>query len=275
VDRPRRSSERSPGSDRGSVAPGEWHGGGPSAPDLPRGAEFAALDPRVKRDLRGLTKARAELVGAHLVAAGMLLDADPEQAVRHAKFAKARAARVASVREAVALTAYHAHKWSESLGELRAVRRMTGSNAHAALMADCERALGRPERALEVERALRDVVLPDDVALELRIVVAGARQDMGQPRAALTTLQEGGLDPRRRDPGGVRLLYAYADALVAAGRERDAVGWFASAADGDSGELTDAAERAIALAEQLRDADGSNPIAHDPTGRGPRGEHRQ
>lgn len=247
---PRRSAERSRGSDHGSGQHGERHAGGSSAPELPEGAEIAALDREVKRDLSGLTKARAELVGAHLVAAGMLLDEDPDRALRHAQFAKARASRVAVVREAVGVAAYHAHNWSESLGELRAARRMTGSNAHAALMADCERALGRPERALEVARNLRDAALPDDLAVELTVVVAGARRDLGELDAALTALQGGGLDPRRRDPAGVRLLYAYGDALVAAGRDQEAIGWFASAAEGDTDELTDAAERAFELAEQ-------------------------
>ena len=40
-----------------------------------------------------------------------------------------------------------------------------------------------------------------------------------------------------------RLFYAYADALLAAGREQEARDWFARAAEADTGGETDAAER--------------------------------
>ncbi|MDQ3404345.1 MAG: hypothetical protein M3548_13285 [Actinomycetota bacterium] len=186
------------------------------------------------------------MVGKHLAAAGMLIDEDPEQALAHARYARAHAARVAVVREAAGLTAYHAGEWAEALSELRAVRRMSGGNVHVAIMADCERALGRPERALELARdAGRD--LQPDVAVELRIVSAGARRDMGQVEAAVVGLQGPDLDPKRRDPWSARLFYAYADNLAAAGREDEAIQWFLNAAQADDDEETDAAERAFAL----------------------------
>jgi tetratricopeptide (TPR) repeat protein len=235
---------------------------------LPEGAEFSALDPDVKRDFRGLPHKLAERVGAHVVAAGMLLDHDSRRALDHARFAKSCAPRVPAVREAVALAAYQAGEWSAALSELRAVRRMTGSHAHAAMVADCERALGRPERALELARNLRGAALGDDVALELRIVAAGARRDMGQPDAALRLLEAGGLHQRPRHAAGLRLLYAYADALVAAGRERDAIAWFASVADADGDELTDAADRAMDLAAQVNETAGGAPHAQVAGGSG-------
>ena len=49
----------------------------------------------------------------------------------------------------------------------------------------------------------------------------------------------------------VRLRYAYADALEAAGRETDALAWFHRTHAIDSDELTDAAERAEALEKKL------------------------
>src|SRR2546422_11489888 len=109
----------------------------------------------------------------------MLVDEEPELALEHARYARSRAARVAVVREAAGVTAYHAGEWAEALSELRAGRRMTGSEAHLAVMADCERALGRPERALELA-AEAGSELPPATATELRIVVAGARRDLGQ-----------------------------------------------------------------------------------------------
>jgi tetratricopeptide (TPR) repeat protein len=178
------------------------------------------------------------------VAAGVLVDEEPERALEHARYARSRASRVAIVREAAGLTAYHAGEWAEALSELRAVRRMSG-NAHLAVMADCERALGRPERALELAAEARDV--PAETAVELRIVSAGARRDMGQLDAAVVALQGPDLDPKRRDPWSARLFYAYADNLEAAGRTEEAIRWFLNAAEADDDEQTDAAERAIEL----------------------------
>ena len=55
--------------------------------------------------------------------------------------------------EAAGIAAYHAQEWAEALSELRAARRISGDQANLPVMADCERALGRPEAAL---RRLRD-----------------------------------------------------------------------------------------------------------------------
>lgn len=114
------------------------------APELPEGIEFSDLDEEARRELRTLPKALAETVGKHLVAAGSLMDDDSDAALEHARYAKAKASRVPIVREALGLVAYHTGNWAEALSELRAVRRMTRSEAHIAVIADAERALGRP-----------------------------------------------------------------------------------------------------------------------------------
>ncbi|MBC6451417.1 hypothetical protein [Actinokineospora xionganensis] len=217
-----------------------------SGPAVPEGADYAKLDVEARAGLRSLPKSLAEMIGKHLVAAGMLIDEDPQRALVHARYARERAARVAVVREAAGLTAYHAGEWAEALSELRAVRRMSGGNAHVAVMADCERAMGRPEKALELAKEAGSD-LPADVAVELRIVSAGARRDMGQLEAAVVALQGPDLDPKRHDPWSARLFYAYADNLEAAGRTDDAIRWFLNAAQVDDDEDTDAAERAFAL----------------------------
>ncbi|HEV2778644.1 MAG TPA: hypothetical protein VGX25_04515 [Actinophytocola sp.] len=211
------------------------------------------MDAEARRELRSLPKGIAEVVGGHLAAAGMLVDEEPERALEHARFARARAARVAIVREAAGLAAYHAGEWAEALAELRAVRRMTGADTHLAVMADCERALGRPERAIELATEAGGG-LPAETAVELRIVAAGARRDMGQLDAAVVALRGPELDPRRREPWSARLFYAYADNLAAAGRTEDAIRWFLNAAEADDDELTDAAERAVELGAELGEA---------------------
>ncbi|WP_461125065.1 hypothetical protein [Saccharothrix stipae] len=219
-------------------------------PELPDDADISILDPEVKQELRGLPKGLADIVGRHLAAAGMLIDSEPELALEHARYARSKAARVAVVREAAGLAAYHAGEWAEALSELRAARRMSHGTGHVAVMADCERALGRPERAIELAREAQVSLLSPDEAVELRIVAAGARRDMGQLEAAVVALQGDDLDEKRRDPWSARLFYAYADNLEAAGRTEEAVKWFLNAAQADDDNETDAAERAFDISPQ-------------------------
>jgi uncharacterized protein HemY len=220
-----------------------------SAPELPEDIEFSDLDEEARRELRTLPKALADTVGKHLVAAGGLIDSDPEAALEHARYAKAKASRVPIVREALGLVAYHAGNWQEALSELRAVRRMARTDEHIAIIADAERAIGRPERALDLAKEVERTALPREVQIELRIVAAGARRDLGQLDAAVVSLQGPDLDPKKREPWSPRLFYAYADNLAAAGRRDEAIRWFLNAAEADEDEETDAAERAAELAE--------------------------
>jgi tetratricopeptide (TPR) repeat protein len=201
----------------------------------------------VRSELRSLSKLAAEFVGGHLVAAGQLIDVDPVKALEHARAARGRGARVAAVREATGLAAYHAEEWAEALAELRAARRISGDASNLPVMADCERALGRPERALKCLDDPAVGKLHSAVRAELLIVVAGARRDLGQLDAALSVLERGGLDRNNPRPGSARLWYAYADALDAAGRTQDAIQWFGAAAAVDHEDETDAADRAANL----------------------------
>jgi tetratricopeptide (TPR) repeat protein len=221
-----------------------------AAPELPEGIEFSDLDEDARRELRTLPKGLAETVGKHLVAAGGLMDSDPEAALAHAKYAKAKASRVPIVREALGLVAYNSGNWAEALSELRAVRRMTRTDEHVAIIADAERAVGRPERALDLAKEVDAGKLSKDIQIELGIVAAGARRHLGQLDAAVVALQGADLDPAKRDPWSARLFYAYADNLAAAGRREDAVRWFMHAAEADEHDETDAAERASELADE-------------------------
>jgi tetratricopeptide (TPR) repeat protein len=179
--------------------------------------------------------------------AGRLLDDDPERAYAHAQAAAARAGRVAAVREAAGLAAYAAGHYAEALRELRAATRMSGSPEHLPVMADCERGLGRPERALALVASPDAARLDRAGQVELRIVAAGARQDMGQADAAVVTLQCRELTARTPSTWSARLRYAYAEALLAVGREQEALTWFERAAQADVEGATDAADRAAEL----------------------------
>jgi tetratricopeptide (TPR) repeat protein len=224
------------------------------------------LDPEARRDLRGLPKDLADLVARHLVAVGELVDDEPEAALEHARFARHKASRVAIVREASGLAAYHAGEWAEALSELRASRRM-GGDGHLPVMADAERALGRPERALELSRSPEARDLETEDAVELLIVVSGARRDLGEFDAAVVGLQVPELDASRDDPWVPRLFYAYGEALQAAGRTDDAVRAFLEAARLDVEGETDAEERAIMLGVGDPDAvDTDEDQPDDPAG---------
>ena len=221
-------------------------------PAIPEEVKATDLDPAVRRDLLGLERQNADEVARHLVMAGNLVDEDPALALQHARSARQRAGRIAIVREAVGITSYHAGEWAEALSELRAARRMGGGPGLLAVMADCERGMGRPERAIELGRSDEARALDADQAIELSIVVAGARMDLGQAEAAVVTLQTPELDPGKSGSAYGRLFYAYADALLAAGRRSDAITWFLNAAAADVDGETDAEDRVADLS-----ADGS------------------
>ncbi|WP_231619211.1 hypothetical protein [Nonomuraea sp. SBT364] len=184
-------------------------------------------------------------MGRHLVAAERALEADdPDKAHEHTKVARRFAARIGVVREAAGIVAYRAGHFSEALSDLRAARRMTGSDAYLPVMADCERGMGRPERALDLVRSPEAERLDRAERIELSIVESGARRDLGQHDAAVITLQR---LPELRDPQprpwSARLAFAYADALAEAGHQEAATDWFGRAMAFDEDGETDAAER--------------------------------
>lgn len=216
-------------------------------PDLPEGLELTDLDPMILQDLRVLSRDNADAVAGHILMAVELLDDDPDLALRHARAAKDRAGRVGVAREINGVVAYRSGQWKEALAELRAARRISGGPGLLALMADCERGLGRPEKAVELGRSEEARQLDPESRVELGIVVAGARADLGQHDSALVTLER--LDPSLETTtlSGARLCYAYGDALLAVGRRDEAKTWFEHAAQIDTGETTDAAERVAEL----------------------------
>ena len=234
-DRPRTPEER--------TADQAKYDGPPLDPEI-TGRE---LDRSISQQLKGLPEKLAARVARHLVAAGLLIDEDPRTAYQHTLAARARAARIAVVREACGEAAYHAGEYAEALSELRAAKRMNGSNDFLHVMADCERALGRPEKALDLARTPAVANLADPLKAEMTIVEAGARRDLGQLDAALRTLEHAPLRSKSRADWVVRLRYTYADTLAAAGRREDAMEWFHRTVAIDSHEITDAAARAAEL----------------------------
>ncbi|MGI3224636.1 hypothetical protein ACRJ4B_12460 [Streptomyces sp. GTA36] len=205
------------------------------------------IDKDVKQELQSLPKGLAEDVSRNLVMVARLIDEDPEGAYGYSRVALRLASRVAAVREAAGFAAYASQKYSEALAEFRAARRMTGNVDLWPVMADCERGLGRPEKALDMAGAPEVQKLDKAGQVEMRLVAAGARRDMDQLDAAIVTLQSPELASNSVQPWTARLRYAYADALLAAGREGEAREWFAKAVESDKDGSTDASDRLAEL----------------------------
>lgn len=268
----RKDGDRRPASERGgqrrgkpAAGQGERRIGGAPGPERERTVEQAVydgppipdditgqeLDASVRAQLRTLPEKLSLRVARHLAAAGQLVDDDPETAYKHTLAAKARAARIAVVREAVGETAYAAGHYAEALAELRAAKRLNGATAYLPIMADCHRALGNPTRAIELAKSPSVARFPSAAKAEMTIVEAGARRDLGQMDAALRTLEVSPLNSKSRESWVVRLRYAYADTLEAADRLNDALTWFHKTNAIDSDEVTDAAERAESLEKRV------------------------
>ncbi|MGW6691414.1 hypothetical protein [Streptomyces sp. NPDC054961] len=194
-----------------------------------------------------LPKGLAEEVSKNLVMVARLIDEDPEQAYAYSRIALRLASRVAAVREAAGFAAYATQKYAEAIAEFRAAKRMTGSVELWPVIADCERGLGRPERALTMAGEPEVQKLDKAGQVEMRLVAAGARRDMDQLDAAIVTLQSPELASHSVQPWTARLRYAYADALLAAGREDEAREWFAKTLEADKDGATDASDRLAEL----------------------------
>jgi hypothetical protein len=201
----------------------------------------------VRAGLRSLPEDLADKIARHLVAAGRLVDDDPAAAAAHTQYARSLAPRLAVVREAAGVVAYRNGDYTTALAELRVVRRMTGDPSYLPIMADCERGLGRPERALALAAEADVRRLAAAERIELAIVVSGARRDRGEAKAAVVALQGPDLDRSEVEPWTVRLWYAYAAALADADRIDEAKQWFESVVTIDEDDETDAEERIAEL----------------------------
>lgn len=220
---------------------------GTSYPRLPDDISLSELDEEVRRDLRALPKELADWVGAHLVQARNLVESDPGLALRHAQAARAKASRLAVVREAAGIAAYYAGEWQTALSELRAARRMSGSDVFLPVIVDCERALGKTEKAWATYTEALTTVQDKAVLAELTIVAAGIRRDADDLDQALALLQPFAQSSDEKASWLARARYAYADTLLQAGDVAQAREWLTRAADVDAMGDTDAAERLLAL----------------------------
>jgi len=212
-------------------------------PDIPEEVTGEELEKSVRAELLSLSAENAKVVARHLVCINIHMDSDPELAHKHGIAAAHHAGRLAVVRESAGYAAYRAGYYEIALKELRAAHRISGDVSMWPVMADCERGMGRPLKALNLAGSdeVKRLAKPEEI--EMRIVASGARRDLGELDAAVITLTCRELKTETEE-WAVRLRYAYADALATAGRGDEAREWFAKCAEIDHEESTDADERA-------------------------------
>jgi tetratricopeptide (TPR) repeat protein len=212
-------------------------------PDIPEEVTVEELEKSVRAELLSLSAENAKVVARHLVCINIHMDSDPELAHKHGVAAAHHAGRLAVVRESAGYAAYRAGHYEIALKELRAAHRISGDVSMWPVMADCERGMGRPLKALNLAGSdeVKRLAKPEEI--EMRIVASGARRDLGELDAAVITLTCKELKTETEE-WAVRLRYAYADALATAGRGEEAREWFTKCAEIDHDELTDADERA-------------------------------
>ena len=211
-------------------------------PAIPEEVLNETVDPDLARELSSLSKENAERAAQHLLAAAFYVDTDPRRAHLHGVAASARAGRVGRVREVAGYAAYHAREFEIAIRELRAANRISGDGSMWPVLADSERGIGRPEKAVEMAKDPQVKLLDIDGQIEMKIVVAGARRDLKQVEAAVATLKCAELENETAS-WAARSRYAYADALEASGDHKNAQKWFVKSAEIDINQETDANER--------------------------------
>jgi tetratricopeptide (TPR) repeat protein len=213
-------------------------------PDIPDEITGEELDKSLRAELLSLSAENAKVVARHLACVNLYAEDDPQRAHKHGVAAAHHAGRLAVVRESAGYAAYRAGHYEIALKELRASHRISGDVSMWPVMADCERGLGNPLKALNLAGSdeVKRLAKPEEI--EMRIVASGARRDLGEFDAAVVTLTCKELK-NEQEEWAVRLRYAYADALEAAGRKEESQEWFAKCAEIDTEEVTDASERCL------------------------------
>jgi tetratricopeptide (TPR) repeat protein len=167
-------------------------------------------------------------------------------AIAAALRAKDLAPRSGAVREVLGIALYRAERFRDALRELQAYRRMTGRLDQNHLIADCYRALGAPEKAIDPVRDALQARLPDDVRAEAAIVGASALADLGRFTEALSMLRASPRSERLSRDFDLRVWYVTGDILERAGRRAEAAEEFRRIVRHDPGAF-DAAERLAGL----------------------------
>ena len=150
----------------------------PDEPKMPKGIEWRMLTTDDRERLRGLSKEHAENIGLHILAAYTLEESNPELALEHAKWVARQASRIDFARETLAFVAYRQGDYKLALREFRTAFRMNGFLDYLPFIADCERGMGEPKKAIEVAVSDDAKYLRGEAKAEMFLVYAGALGDL-------------------------------------------------------------------------------------------------
>lgn len=203
-----------------------------------------ALSREVLDELRQTTGSpeRFQTAARALTRAIVALAADDDTtAVAAAEDAKRIAPRSAAVREALGLSRYRTGAHREARSELSAAQRLSGSADFTAMLADIERALGRPEKAIELFTGSDTSKMAPDTAAELLLVAAAAYGDLGRPAAGAALIRRHGTWPAHLRDHHLRLAYTQGTLFEQAGDHASARRAFerVATADPDFFDVTD------------------------------------
>ncbi len=205
--------------------------------------DVSILPRDVVADLDVLSPGVKARVERWLAAARLALEEDPLQAYEYAQEAGRIGGRSSVVREAVGVAAYQAGEFAAARKDLQAARRIGGRDDLIPLIADCERALGNPRKAVDLANSDEAKRLRGETQAELLLVASGARLDMDQPNAAVSLLRGPCSNTPANAAWASRIYYGYGEALLANGDAETAREWFVKAAGADQLGTTDAMER--------------------------------
>lgn len=194
----------------------------PDEPKMPKGMEWSMLSKDERERLRGLSKEHAENIGLHILAAFALEESDPELALEHAKWVARQASRIDFARETLAFVAYRQGDYKLSLREFRTAYRMNGFLDYLPFIADCERGVGEPKKAVELALSDEGKQLHGAPKVEMFLVYAGALGDLEMWDKAIEVVHTVGRSQGLPGEYRMRAVQAEQYFLEGAGRSKEA-----------------------------------------------------
>lgn len=195
----------------------------PGEPKMPKGIEWSMLSSDDRERLRGLSKEHAENIGLHILAAYTLEERDPELALEHAKWVAHQASRIDFARETLAFVAYRQGDYKLALREFRTAFRMNGFLDYLPFIADCERGMGEPKKAIETAMSDDAKYLRGESKAEMFLVYAGALGDLELWNKAIEIVHTLGRSKGLAGEYRMRAVQAEQYFLEQAGRSDEAV----------------------------------------------------
>ena len=150
------------------------------------------------------------------------LDVYKRQALEHAKWVARQASRIDFARETLAFVAYRQGDYKLALREFRTAYRMNGFLDYLPFIADCERGVGEPKKAVELALSDEGKQLHGAPKVEMFLVYAGALGDLEMWDKAIEVVHTVGRSQGLPGEYRMRAVQAEQYFLEEAGRSKEA-----------------------------------------------------